>query len=55
MCVPPNLIDLANAGGLENYDLSCFKAIACGGAATAPDIIERIMEKYKVAFVSGMK
>lgn len=49
--VPSNLVVLANYEGIEKHDLSSFKAVACGGAVAAPDVIRRVMEKLGVVFV----
>lgn len=52
--VPSNLVSLANYEGIKKYDLTSFKAVACGGAIAAPNVIRRIMEKFGVVFVPGM-
>lgn len=54
MCtVPPNLIHLVNAEGYEEYDTSSLRSVLVSAASTAPDVIRKFAEKFKVMMTPG--
>ncbi len=49
--VPTMLNLLVNSDKIENYDLSSLRVILSGGAPIAPELVKRIMEKFKCDYI----
>ncbi len=49
--VPTMLNMLINFKNIENYDLSSIRAILSGGAPIAPDLVKKIMDKFKSDYI----
>ena len=49
--VPTMLNLLVNSNKIENYDLSSLRVILSGGAPIAPELVKRIMEKFKCDYI----
>ena len=49
--VPTMLNLLVNSDKIDNYDLSSLRVILSGGAPIAPELVKRIMEKFKCDYI----
>ncbi|MBN1848555.1 MAG: long-chain-fatty-acid--CoA ligase [Deltaproteobacteria bacterium] len=49
--VPTMLNMLINSPGVESYDFSSLRAILSGGAPIAPEVVRKIMEVFKCAYI----
>lgn len=49
--VPTMLNLLVNSDKIENYDLSSLRVILSGGAPIAPELVKKIMEKFKCDYI----
>ena len=49
--VPTMLNLLVNSNKIENYDLSSLRVILSGGAPIAPELVKKIMEKFKCDYI----
>ena len=49
--IPTMLNLLVNSDKIDNYDLSSLRVILSGGAPIAPELVKRIMEKFKCDYI----